>query len=207
MNLLTLLSLLICLQTIQSAGSEHDACFQNGYSPECTAIIRLRHNLTVEDLERLQSQIKSLADSDRLRITENGPYSPFNMAMGCYAIGQRLPSDNGCASCLNCEQQLSSDVCGLFCPPIPSPSPPVPSVSLPSIAPSTTVEPEKASIVARQEEPVRPRERKLDFTTDPLTVMLIVLGVLLIIPFIYAIGLLIRWLNKRKATYHGVQRA
>lgn len=190
MNLLTLLSLLICLQTIQSAGSEYDACFQNGYSPECTAIIRLRHNLTVEAVELVQSQIKSLADSDQLRITENGPYSPFNIAMGCYAIGQRLPSDNGCASCLNCEQQLSSDVCGLFCPPLSTwpPLPTVPSTNLPSIAPSTTAFPEPPSIVTRQEEPVRLRERELDITSDPLIVALILLGTECIVVLIFAIG-------------------
>lgn len=100
-------------------------------SPECTAIIRPRHKLTVEAFERVQSRIQSLANSDLLLC-----YSEWlllalqhgdGLRCGRAAVAER------CASCLNCEQQASGEMFDLFFP-----LPVVPSTTLsPKEPPST----------------------------------------------------------------------
>lgn len=104
----------LCLFATHLADDESDSCFRNGLSPECTSLIQSRHNITLEEIAGVRSHIKSLVDSHKLRITAQG-ITAFDMSMGCYAIGQRLPSERGCVSCLNCKQQMSAEVCDLFC--------------------------------------------------------------------------------------------
>lgn len=110
---------LIVLDWLVSGGS--NPCFQNGYSPLCTELIRSRYNLTFETFERVRNHIKLLSDAGRLRTPSDGPIHPFEMAMGCYAIGQRVPADD-CASCAHCTQQQTAEVCDVFCPLIAAPA-------------------------------------------------------------------------------------
>ena len=141
-RLLALITLNILLT---QAAAESVACFQDPYSQECSDLIRSRYYLTLEGFASVRTRIKLLADADRFRVSSDGHFTAFEMGMGCYAIGQQVPSDNGCASCLHCTAQLNPEVCDLFCPPVtetqlppaqlsPSPEPlvrPLPAQSSP----------------------------------------------------------------------------
>lgn len=129
---LILLSLQLCLLATYVAGEESNICFRNGSSPQCTSDIRSRYAITSEAVENVRSRIKSLIESDKLRISVQS-ISTFDMSMGCYAIGQRLPSDIGCVSCHNCIRQMSSEVCDLFCS-SPSMTPSIVAPSIPANA-------------------------------------------------------------------------
>ena len=101
---------------------DSNPCFQNGYSSECTDLIRSRYNLTFDAFERVRNHIKLLVDAGRLRTPSEGSIRPFDMAMGCYAVGQRIPADD-CASCAHCTQQQTAEVCDVFCSLAASPAP------------------------------------------------------------------------------------
>lgn len=119
MVFLTSLFLQLCLLATQAA-DERDACLKNTSSSECTSLIQSRYNLTSEEIESLRSRIELLVKSDRLHITGQGPYSPLEMAMHCYAVGnieQGLPSDTHyCVSCNNCRQHSSCVISFARCP-------------------------------------------------------------------------------------------
>lgn len=126
--MLNLVALDIWLFSSHTSG-QTNPCFSNPYASNCTSLIMARHNLTFNEFLRVRSQIKLIADAGRLRVSHDNPYSAFEMAMGCYAIGQRLPADD-CSSSLHCTQQQTEEVCVLFCPPLPPP-PPI-SIATPS---------------------------------------------------------------------------
>lgn len=169
MNLYNLLFLQVCVFVMHAIGDENASCFKNGSSPECTLLILSRQNITLNDFENKRSRIKLLIDSDKLRITAHD-ISAFDMAMGCYAIGQRLPSERGCVSCLNCKQQMSAEVCDLFCPLSP--------VKL-SITPRPDI------IEPTLDEPLHTRGKSLGdwkhFLSDPLKVIIMVILLLLLL--------------------------
>lgn len=151
------------------AADDYAVCFREPYSPECSALILSRHQLTPEGLELARSRIKQLADADRFRVSEGGQYTAFEMAMGCYAVGQRVPSDGGCASCLHCTQQLSIDVCDMFCPPVTEAPPPSPLTSKPS--PSRDPNPREGPLTKPDKTTSIP---KVPFYKQPLLLVAIV---------------------------------
>ena len=92
---------------------ESNPCFKDGYSDLCSEFIRTRYNLTFDAFVPVRNHIKLLVDAGRLRTPSDNPIHPFEVAMGCYAIGQ-LPAED-CASCEHCAQQQTAEVCDVFC--------------------------------------------------------------------------------------------
>lgn len=178
MRSLILLSLQLWLLTTPLASGESDACFISGDSSECAAIIRSRHNLTLEATERVRSRIQSLANSKKLGITAQG-ISAFEMAMGCYAIGQKLPSDIGCVSCLNCKQQMNLEVCDLFCP-----LPPV----VPSIPVISQAAPSSSHNEALNPRDVASRTISNPSKQQPVFLILAIVGLLFLITAVIVLG-------------------
>lgn len=121
--------------------SYDNECFNDGYSSACAMLIRTRFNLTQQTFEYVQERIKALVEQNQM--------STFNIAMGCYARGQRLPSGISCAPCVSCRQYQSSEICDLFCskPPI------VPAAATQHYAPLIAIHTKMPSTTAKTQEP------------------------------------------------------
>lgn len=113
-------------------------CFTTPDSSDCTAFICASRGISTvacqNYVEGVRAEIKKFADSDQLRTSSDAAISPYAMGVACFAKGHSVPGEHDCASCLHCTQQLSDNVCHLFCPepsPAPSPStaiPPIPQL-------------------------------------------------------------------------------
>ena len=93
----------------------NNPCFDDGHSQNCSIFIQKKHHLSDDELEMLRILVDGYASSGQLLVSDNNRYSPFDMGMACFAAGNYLPADDGCASCLHCTQQMSVEVCDLFC--------------------------------------------------------------------------------------------
>ena len=109
-------------------------CFSVPDSLNCTLLMCTQHNVAKEDCQNFSStarfEIYKMAKDDKLPVSQEHSISPYVMGVACFALGFRMPSEQGCASCLFCELQFSSDVCNLFCKTIHNPTKPLPSSTI-----------------------------------------------------------------------------
>ena len=130
------IQLLIVLQLYCESLTEQaieNPCFHAPDSLNCTLIMCTRHNIVTESCQNFSSsarfEIRKFADNDQLQVFKDNSIPPYAMGVACFAVGNQVPSDHGCASCLNCEQQLSTDVCSLFCKTMEIPKMPLSSTA------------------------------------------------------------------------------
>lgn len=139
-----LIALLLILQvyceTIVEQFSElysYNPCFSAPDSLNCTLLMCTHHNIATEECQNFsssaRSEIHKLADGDQLRVPQEHSIPPYALGVACFALGFRVPSEQGCASCLFCEQQLNPDVCSFFCKPIQTSIESLPSAIIHSV--------------------------------------------------------------------------
>lgn len=124
--------LLISIAVESSALLNLQPCFTAPNSSNCTALICSRtgtSTVACQDFANgVRAKIQKLVDADLLRTSPDNFISPYAMGVACFAKGNSIPGEHDCASCLHCMQQLSANVCSLFCPDPPPALSPAPSI-------------------------------------------------------------------------------